>query len=193
VKPRRVAAPIAALVLAASTPYPADAQELRMPKVELAYDEGTDFSQFKTFRWKDDASYAPTEQAHTRIVWYVERELEKKGLKKSADTKADLLVRYYAKAEESLKGSGSQSESYLPGGTGSLTTTVDFSKVTAASLLVEIQRESDQKTIWRAASGYKTLDTKRVDAETASVICWILPVFRSCTFWSCCCSIRPRS
>jgi hypothetical protein len=148
----------------------APAQELRMARVDLDFDKEVDFSTFKTFRWKEGASDAPTEQARTRIVWYVERGLEKKGLKKSTDETADLLVRYYARAEESLKGTPSQGESSLPGGTGSLSTSVDFSKVTAATLLLELQRASDGKTVWRATSGYKTLDKKRVDAETADAV-----------------------
>lgn len=163
-----LAASAAALALAAAPV--ASAQELRMARVDLDFDREVDFSAFKTFRWKDGASDAPTEQARTRIVWYVERELEKKGLRKSTDETADLLVRYYAKAEESLKGTASQGESSLPGGTGSLSTSVDFSKVTAASLLLELQRAGDGKTVWRATSGYKTLDRKRVDAETASAV-----------------------
>jgi hypothetical protein len=173
-KPHPFASPAAllalGLVLGPASASRAPGQELRMPKVELDFDKDVDFSHFKTFRWKDDASHAPTHEGHTRIVWYVERELEKKGLRKVGDAKPDLLLDYYAKAEESLKGSASQGESYLPGGTGSLSTSVDFSKVTAASLLIEMQRASDEKTVWRAASGYRSLDRKRVDAETASAV-----------------------
>jgi hypothetical protein len=177
-KPRRhtgphTAAPLVAALALAVLPggaLSARAQELRMPRVDFAFDKETDFSQLKTFRWKEGASSAPTPEAETRIVWYVERELEKKGLRKSTDGNADVLVRYYAKAEKSLKGTPSQSESYLPGGTGSLTTSVDFSKVMEASLLLELQRSADEKTIWRAASEYRTIDPKRVDAETASAV-----------------------
>jgi hypothetical protein len=164
------AAILLAFGLATQAAPPAGAQDLRLPKVDLDYDKEVDFSQFKTFAWKPNASSAPTSEAQTRIVWYVEREMEKKGLKKAADGNGDLLLRYYAKAEESLKGTPSQSESSMPGGTGSLTTSVDFSKVTGATLLVEMQRASDTKTVWRAASEYKSLDRKRVDAETASAV-----------------------
>ena len=147
------------------------AQELRMPKVDLEYDREVDFSQFRTFAWKPNASSAPTAAGETRIVWYVERELEKKGLKKAAEGAGpDLLLRYYAKREESIKGSPSQTESRVPGGTGSLTTAVDFSKVTGATLLIEIQRASDAKPVWHAESEYRSVDTKRIDAETASAV-----------------------
>ena len=89
---------------------------------------------------------------HTRIVWYVERELEKKGLKKATDATGDLLVRYYAKKREGLKGTSSQGQTTLPGGAGQLTTSVDFQKVVEGTLLVELQRASDAKAVWRAAS-----------------------------------------
>ena len=99
-----------------------------MPKVELDYDKEVDFSAFKTYSWKDPAAAAKDPQMHTRIIWYVERELEKKGLRKAPDGQGDLFVRYYAKSHEGLKGTPSQGESYLPGGAGQLTTGVDFSK-----------------------------------------------------------------
>jgi hypothetical protein len=171
--PRRVLTSVvmaAAISVAPATAAAALAQQLRMPKVDFDYDKEVDFTRFRTFRWKEGASDAPTAQARTRIVWYVERELEKKGLRKSPDDAADLLVRYYAKADKSLRGTPSQGESYLPGGTGSLTTSVDFSKVLEASLLIELQRATDAKTIWRAASEYRTIDDKHVDAETASAV-----------------------
>ena len=70
-----------ALLAAASLAAPlALAQPLRMPKVELDYDKEVDFSTFKTYSWKDPAAAAKDPQMHTRIIWYVERELEKKGL-----------------------------------------------------------------------------------------------------------------
>ena len=107
---------------------------------------------------------------HARIVWYIDRELEKKGLKKSKDGPGDLLVRYYAKKEEALKGTSSQGQTTLPGGSGQLTTTVDFQKVLEGTLLVELQRTRDGAAVWRAATEYKSIDKQRIDAETASAV-----------------------
>jgi hypothetical protein len=146
------------------------AQTITMPKVELDYDQEADFSAFKTYSWKDPLAAAKDPQMHTRIVWYVERELEKKGLTKKPEGEGDLFVRYYAKRREGLKGTPNQSESYLSGAAGQLTTSVDFSKVTEGTLLLEIQRASDGKAVWRAGSGYGTIDKKRVDAETARAV-----------------------
>jgi hypothetical protein len=157
---------VAAVALASA----ALAQTIRMPKVDLDYDKDVDFSQFRTFSWKDPIEAAKDLQMHTRIIWYIERELEKKGLKKVPEGQGELFVRYYAKKREGLKGTPSQDQSYLSGAASQLTTSVDFSKVIEGTLLVEIQRASDEKAVWRAGTGYGTIDKKRVDADTARAV-----------------------
>jgi hypothetical protein len=99
---------------------------------------------------------------HARIVWYVDRELEKKGLKKSKDGPGDLLVRYYAKKQEGLKGTPTQEQTTLPGGAGQLTTGVDFQKVLEGTLLIELQRSRDNGPVWRAATEYKSIDKQKI-------------------------------
>jgi hypothetical protein len=146
------------------------AQTISMPKVDLDYDKEVDFSAFKTYSWKDPVAAAKDPQMHTRIVWYVDRELEKKGLTKAPEGEGDLLVRYYAKARKGLKGTPSQDESYLSGAASQLTTSVDFSRVVEGTLILELQRASDGKAVWRAGSGYGSIDTKRIDAETARAV-----------------------
>jgi hypothetical protein len=163
----RALALLAAVCLAAPL---ARGQDFRMPKVDLDYDKEVDFSAFKTYSWKDPAEAAKDPQMHTRIIWYVERELEKKGLKKVPDGQGDLLVRYYAKADTGLRGTPSQGESYLPGGAGQLTTGVDFSKVIEGTLILELQRASDEKAVWRAGTQRISIDKKRIDADTASAV-----------------------
>ncbi len=163
----RALALLAAVALAAPL---ALAQQFTMPKVDLDYDAEVDFSTFTTYSWKDPAEAAKDPQMHTRIIWYVERELEKKGLKKAPEGQGDLFVRYYAKADSELKGTPSQGESYLPGGAGQLTTGVDFSKVIEGTLLLELQRASDEKAVWRAGTRRIAIDKKRIDADTASAV-----------------------
>jgi hypothetical protein len=165
---RRLSATLTlALLLSAPAAF---AQQLKMPRVDLDYDAEVDFSALKTYSWKDPAAPAKDPQMHTRIIWYVERELEKKGLTKKPEGEGDLLVRYYAKGHEGLKGTPTQGQSHLPGGTGSLTTGVDFQKVVEGTLIVELQRASDQKPVWRAGTQYTSIDKKRIDAETASAV-----------------------
>jgi len=148
-------------------------QTFTMPKVDLDYDKQVDFSAFKTYSWKDPIAAAKDPQMHTRIIWYVDRELEKKGLVKKPDG-GDLLVRYYAKARQGYKGTPSQEQSYLSGAASQLTTSVDFSKVVEGTLLIEMQRASDGKAVWRAGSGYGSIDKKRVDAEAARAVRMLL-------------------
>jgi len=163
---RTLAAAVVLLALAGS----ASAQALKMPKVEVTFDQEADFSKFQTFSWKDPGAAAKDPQMHTRIIWYVERELEKKGLKKAPEGQGDLFVRYYAKGKESVQGTPSQGETYLPGGAGQLSTSVDFHKVLAGSLIIELQRATDEKPVWRAGSQYTALDKDKIDAETRSAV-----------------------
>jgi hypothetical protein len=159
-----------ARLLVVAPPTAVAAQPFTMPKVDVDYDKEVDFSTFRTFSWKEPEAAAKDPQMHTRIVWYVERELEKKGLRKAADGEGDLHVRYYAKGKESLKGTPSQGQTYLPGGAGQMSTSVDFQKVLAGTLIIELQRASDGKPVWRAGSEYGSIDKKRIDAETASAV-----------------------
>jgi hypothetical protein len=158
---------VAMLALAAA---PVRAQQFKVPRVDLDYDKQVDFEAFKTFSWKDTGVIAQDPSMHTRIVWYVERELEKKGLKKAKSGTGDLLVRYYAKKHESLRGTPSQEETTLPGGAGQLTTSVDMHTVLEGTLLVELQRATDEKSVWRAATELRSIDKQRIDAETASAV-----------------------
>ena len=162
--------PLVAAALALLLAPFALAQQLRMPKVELDYDKDVDFSTFKTYSWKDPAAAAKDPQMHTRIIWYVERSLERKGLTKAAEGGGDLFVRYYAKGREGLKGTPSQGESYLPGGAGQLTTGVNFQKVAEGTLILELQRASDEKAVWRAGTENIPIDKKRIDADTESAV-----------------------
>ena len=169
----RAPAPLAralALGLATLVAPAAGAQQFKMPRVDLDFDGKADFASFKTYGWKDTEAVATDPGMHARIVWYVERELEKKGLKKAKGGAPDLLVRYYAKRQVGLKGTSNQGQTTLPGGAGQLTTTVDIQKVLDGTLLVELQRGSDGTAVWRAATEFKSIDTQHIDAETASAV-----------------------
>jgi len=158
-------APLVLLVAASAL-----AQQFKMARVELDYDEQADFKAFKTYSWKDTGQVAEDPAMHARIVWYVERELENKGLKKAADGAGELLVRYYAKKREALQGTPKDSVTTLPGGAGQHTTSVDIAKVTEGTLLVELQRASDQKAVWTASTEYRSIDKQRIDAETEAAV-----------------------
>ncbi len=147
------------------------AQQFRMPKVALEFDESVDFKQFKTYSWKSDEVVAETPGMHARIVWYVERELEKKGLAKAKDGgTGDLLVRYYSKKRSDIVGTPSQSESTVAGTASQLTTSVDLRKVDEGTLLIELQQASAGTVVWNASTEYRTLDKDRIDSEVKAAI-----------------------
>jgi len=157
----------AAAIAFGAAPLPA--QQLRLPQVDVDFDPEVDFGEFHTYGWKDPARPAEDPKAHTSIVWYVDGELPKKGLEKVAQG-PDLWVRYYAKARSRIKGTPSQTDSRLPGGTGSLTASIDFQKVREGTLILELQRASDERVVWRAGSDFTSIDARRLDAEIRAAV-----------------------
>jgi hypothetical protein len=152
----------------------ATAQQLQMHQVEVQTDPDADFAALKTYGWKDPVSPAKNQSVHTSIIWYVERELTERGMTKIRDddpAAPDVFVRYYAKGRSSIEGTPSKSQDILPGGpkTTTTTTSFDLSKVRSGTLIVEIQRATDNKALWRAGSNFR-VDEKRVDAEVSRAV-----------------------
>ena len=166
---------LAAALGSLSLPPLAAAQQFAMPKVELEADKSVDFTQFKTYSWKSDDVVAEDPGMHARIVWYVERELERKGLAKAKDGgTGDLLVRYFGKKRSDIVGTPSQGETYVPGGATQQTTSVDLHKVVGGELLIELQQASAGKVVWKASTEYRTIDKQRIDAEVKSAVAKLL-------------------
>jgi hypothetical protein len=167
------------LVLVAVAPMAAAAfgQQLRMPRVEVQAAPDVDFAGFHTYAWKDPVSPAESPEVNTSIVWYVERGLEEKGLTKiepESETAPDVFVRYYAKSKSSIRGTPVQTQDLLPGSPKSMTTSVDLHKVLAGTLILEIQRASDNQAVWRAGTDISRIDEKRVDAEVQRAVRMLL-------------------
>ncbi|MCG6921953.1 MAG: DUF4136 domain-containing protein [Acidobacteria bacterium] len=169
------------LVLAAAAAIApvALAQQLRMPKVEVQSDPEADFAEFGSYAWKDPVSPAERPEVNTSIIWYVERGLEEKGLTKvepESETVPDLFVRYYVKARSSIQGTPSQSREILPGSAETMTTSTSFDlrKVRAGTLILEMQRVSDNQTVWRAGIDISRIDERRIDAEVQRAVRMLL-------------------
>jgi hypothetical protein len=150
------------------------AQQLKMPQVEVQTDPDTDFAALHTYGWKEPVSPARDPTVHMSIIWYVERELAERGLTKIPDddpTTPDVFVRYYAKGRSKIEGTSSKTQSILPGGpeTTTATTSFDLSKVRSGTLIVELQRASDNKALWRAGSNFR-VDEKRIDPEVSRAV-----------------------
>jgi hypothetical protein len=169
------------LVLAAAAVIaPASlAQQLRMPKVEVQSDPEVDFSEFRSYAWRDPLSPVERPEVNTSIIWYVERGLEEKGLTKVEPTSEivpDLFVRYYAKGKSSVQGTPSQSQQLLPGSAETMTTSTifDMRKVRSGTLILELQRASDEQAVWRAATDISRIDERRIDAEVQRAVRMLL-------------------
>jgi hypothetical protein len=164
---------VALSAVAAASP----AQQLRMPKVEVHTDPEVDFSVFRTYGWKDPPAPAEKHEVHTSIIWYTERGLEEKGLTKNPDgseTEPDLFVRYYAKGRSSIQGTPVQTQELLPGAPKSMTTSFDLHKVRAGTLILELQRASDEQAVWRAGIDISRIDQSRIDAEVKRAVRMLL-------------------
>jgi hypothetical protein len=148
------------------------AQPLTIPRVDAHTDPDADFTKIETYGWKDPISAASDHDVHISIIWYVERELERRGLAKIPDddpATPDVFIRYYAKGKSSIQGSSSKTQSLLPGGPETLTTSIDLRRVSDGTLVLELQRASDNKAVWRAGSEFR-IDPNRIDAEVSSAV-----------------------
>ncbi len=138
----------AAALMAAGVP--ALAQALKLPKAEIDYDHGTDFTAFRTFQWKEGQDPLPNAAHNMALVTAIERELEKKGLKKATEGTADVRVRFYASLDKHLRGAGRQSES--PYMVNDLRTSVDIEKMAEGTLIIELYRGDTDTRLWRGTT-----------------------------------------
>jgi hypothetical protein len=137
----------AALMAAGGT---ALAQALKLPKAEIDYDQGTDFTAFHTFQWKEGQDPLPNAARNMSMVTAIERELEKKGLKKATEGTADVRVRFYASLDKHLRGASRQSES--PYMVNDLRTSVDIEKMAEGTVIIELYRGDTDTRLWRGTT-----------------------------------------
>lgn len=166
-----------ALATLAAFSATAPAQQLRFAKVEVHSDPEADFSEFRTYGWKSPVAPAESHEVNISIIWHVERGLEEKGLQKIPDdseTTPDLFVRYYAKGKSRIQGTPSQTQDLLPGSANTMTTSFDLHRVREGTLILELQRASDNRAVWRAGTDISRIDEKRIDAEVRRAVQMLL-------------------
>jgi hypothetical protein len=162
--------PFPALVLMMSCGLAA-AQTFQMPRTDIESDPKTDFSTFKTFRWKDSQVPADNPVVHTSVTVYVERALASKGLTKVAQGEADLWVRYYTSKDDSLKGVASQTDvPFSAGNPAGSSTQIDVRKQTSARLVLELYRSKDAVMVWKGSTTSPSIDKDRLDSEVSTAV-----------------------
>ncbi|MGB3562444.1 MAG: DUF4136 domain-containing protein [Thermoanaerobaculia bacterium] len=146
--------------------------------VTIEHSQGVDFSEFKTFQYKDsDMSLADTNSAaHRRTVDALKRELSANGLTET-DSRPDLFVTYYGEIAEDATvdpatvGYNASSRWYAVGDT------TTFMSVDRGSTVVDLWDASSNDLVWRGRAD-KML-SRNPDANLAKINEGIAKMFRS--------------
>jgi hypothetical protein len=138
-------------------------------KIKVEYNQGLDFSNFKTFAWgHHDAVSRPT--LALAIAGAIEEELTKRGLHK-VDSNPDLFIQMYGAVDSDMNvsysdplymgmggippfGSAFVMWGYMPGGTTAVT-------VHKGQLVVDVIDASQKKLVWRGMATEKLSDNKQ--------------------------------
>ncbi len=133
--------------------------------VTYNFDQGANFSKFKTYKWVDLKGGVDLDQLLDQQVRAAfDAELAKKGLTKTDNDSADLYVGYQV-----ALGQEKQVNSYTSGGAGwgygarwgggMTTTTATTSTITTGTMLLDMYDQSAKQLVWRGKAS-KTLDAK---------------------------------
>jgi uncharacterized protein DUF4136 len=165
-------AALAITIMLAALPLPA--QVLTLPKADVDYDHAVDFHAFRTYQWKDTQDRLPNPARHAAMVTAIERELERKGLTKTADGKPDVRVRFYASVEKHLRGASRQSEGPW---NNELRTSVDIEKMAEGTLIVELYEASTDERVWRGTTTRVFRDSALDEDAIRSAVALVLRTY----------------
>jgi hypothetical protein len=137
--------------------------------VRYNFAAGQDFSKYATYKWVRIGETAALNQlAEEQLKVAVDSELVKKGLRRTEDDSADLLVAYQAAVGQEKEFTSFSSDfGYGPGwgrgwyggGMGSSMTTGETTTIYVGQLGLDMYDRSQKKLIWRGAAS-KTLDPR---------------------------------
>ena len=125
-------------------------------KVRYNFLPGTNFGQFKTYKWVDiSGAQYPNQLIDGQIRQAIDRQLATKGLQKTEDAGADLYIAYQAAVNKEQ-----QWNSYSTGGDmwgwggwggwgGMSTTTTTSSTINIGTLNLDFYDASNKKQVWR--------------------------------------------
>ena len=138
--------------------------DVSTPAQEVKYDfvSGTDFSRFRTYKWRraDNARY-PEPASDQILVRTIDEQLAAKGLSRTENDNADLFVIYQLAVTEDVEWSSFTNDigwqtgaNSLPGFRGSTTNSTDL--IRKGWLMVDLYDAGQKKLVWQA-SATKTL------------------------------------
>lgn len=126
---------------------PAAAQD-----VSYNFDQDTDFSKFKSYKWVDIRSVQQVDYTTTRqITFVIDAELAKKGLLKTDSDHADLYIGYQtALSRQTAWMAYRDGWGYGPAWGGGLDTMAEAS-IHAGELDLDMYEATEKKLVWRGA------------------------------------------
>lgn len=137
--------------------------------VRYNYDQSTDFTKYKTYKWVEIKSSDKDSLVDSQIRGAIDAELAKKGLTKTDSDKTDLYIGYQiAISTEKQVNTFSSDYGYGPGwgyygrgwgGMGTTTSTSTTSTLYIGALQLDFYDVSTKKAVFRAV-GTKTIDPK---------------------------------
>lgn len=136
--------------------------------VTYNYDQGTDFTKFKTYRWVEiKDSVHPNQLTDQQIKQSIEGQLAQKGLTKAAGDQADLLVGYQVSVNQEKQinayNTGGAGWGYGPRWGGGMTTATT-STVNIGTLVFDAYDPTTKQLVWRG-QGTKTLNPSKDPAK----------------------------
>lgn len=133
-------------------------------KVSYDYDKQSNFSNYKTYAFTDEAMKLPVDDLNrARILQAVETEMKAKGFTKTPNS--DVLIDLILKAEQKTEATATNTGGYGYGrygyGGGFSSTRIDYDTYVVGTLFISMVDKTTEKIVW-SGRGTKTLD------ETAS-------------------------
>ncbi len=150
--------------------------------VEMDYDPGQDFSDFRNYAWHNQVS-APNQLVETRIRSAIDAGLAARGyVRVESAGDPDFRVSFTAVAEQALKfDSVSASMSYRRRGWGTrVGTSTRVREYTRGTLIVDIIDPSGENLLWRGASARKLLQERtpeEKERDAREIVTAILQAF----------------
>jgi len=154
----------------------------RLPLVEVRQDRAADFSAFRTYFWAPVPRVGAASPSEVSVVWHVEEELRRRGLRKVALGPADLRVSFSMRAPVFGKPQSTLTKAMLAL-TSVPTNTYEPQdrgadrepwrgwppdmrrwEIPEGTLLLELSRGSADQPVWQGVTVLEAPDEKRLDA-----------------------------
>ncbi|MCU0245950.1 MAG: DUF4136 domain-containing protein [Bryobacter sp.] len=141
--------------------------------VNYNYDQGTDFTKFKTYKWVEiKGSTHPDQLIEGQIKSAIESQLATKGLTKTDSDKADLYIGYQIGVDQEKQinayNMGGGAWGYggrWGGGMGTATT----STINIGQLVIDMYDPAAKKLVWRGTGTKEINPTAKPDQRTKNL------------------------